>query len=478
MIQKKLTAYLARILQINSLLGRFIAASLVLLPVFIFTIGTALIDTFEYSQLDAEEETLQAQLYGVLSVTELENNKISLPPVLTEPKFNQQLSGLYGFIYNPLGEELWRSKSAELLTESLYQADNNFTLAKTLFNTITIDKTQQFNRFSYDIEWVNDDETTSPLRIVIAHDATILTTELNSYKKRLWQWLSIMTIALITIQLFIMLWGLRPLKRLSTQLKELYENKIEVLDDGYPIEILPVTKNFNTILLHEKNQRERYRNTLSDLAHSLKTPLAVIQSHLDSQAFDRDVIGEQVTRIDQIISHQLKRASINANQNSISGNSNRIQIKPCVHRLTTVLQKVYKDKKILFNNTINEEIFFTGDEADLLELLGNILDNACKYGETAVTISAQLKRSNLQILISDDGKGITEKLQTTLLNRGERGDTALTGQGIGLSIVTDILSSYGGGLALKNNMPAPHLKGCCFFIELPISALAIDKLST
>ncbi len=77
-------------------------------------------------------------------------------------------------------------------------------------------------------------------------------TELNSSKKQLWQWLSIMAIALMTIQLFIMLWGLRPLKRLSTQLKELYENKVEVLDDGYPIEILPVTKNFNTMLLHEK----------------------------------------------------------------------------------------------------------------------------------------------------------------------------------------------------------------------------------
>jgi two-component system sensor histidine kinase PhoQ len=467
--------YLIRLPQINSLLGRCIMASFVLLPIFIFTIGTVLIDTFKHSQLDAEEKTLQAQLYGVLSVTELENNKINLPPVLTEPKFNQQLSGLYGFIYNSRGEELWRSKSAELFTASLYQANDNFILAKTLFNTITIDEVQQFNRYSYDIEWVNDDETTSPLRIVVANDATILTTELNSYKKRLWQWLSIMAIALITIQLFIMLWGLRPLRRLSTQLRDLHENKIEALDDGYPIELLPVTKNFNTILLHEKNQRERYRNTLSDLAHSLKTPLAVIQSHLGSRAFDRDIIGEQVTRIDQIISHQLKRASINANKNSISGNSNRILIKPCVDRLTAVLQKVYKDKKITFNNIVKEDILFTGDKADLLELLGNILDNACKYGETAVTISAQLKRNNLQILISDDGKGITEKLQSTLLNRGERGDTAQTGQGIGLCIVTDIISSYGGGLTLKNNMPAPHLKGCCFFIELPISALAINN---
>ena len=93
--------------------------------------------------------------------------------------------------------------------------------------------------------------------------------------------------------------------------------------------------------------------------------------------------------------------------------------------------------------------FFNADEADFLELLGNILDNACKYGEAAVTIGAQLRANNLQRLISDDGKDITEELQATLLGRGERGDTAQADQGIGLSIVTHIISSYGGGLTLK-----------------------------
>jgi two-component system sensor histidine kinase PhoQ len=353
--------YSRRFTQINSLLGRFIAASLVLLPIFIFSIGTVLIDTFEHSQLDAEEKTLQAQMYGVLSVTELDNNKITLPSSLAEPKFNQQQSGLYGFIYNSQGEELWRSTSAQLLSEDLYPIDSNFILAKTIFDTIAISQAQKFNRYSYDVEWVNDDNSTTPLRIVIANDATILTTELKSYKNRLWQWLSVMAIALIFTQLLIMFWGLRPLRRLSIQLKKLYENEIESLDDDYPEEILPVTKNFNIILLHEKNQRERYRNTLSDLAHSLKTPLAVIQSHLSNKEFNRDIVSEQVMRIDQIISHQLKRASINAEKNSITGNLKKIPIKPCVVRLANVLQKVYQDKNLHFNNIISENVFFTGD---------------------------------------------------------------------------------------------------------------------
>lgn len=452
----------------HSLFTRFILASLILLPIFIFSIGSALINTLKYSQINAEKETLQAQLYGVLSVTEWEDNQLKLPAQLAEPRFNQQQSGLYGFIYNNKGSELWRSGSAELLTQSLYKPSDRFSRAAIYFGEIIIEKTQKLNRYSYDVEWVSDDESTTPLRIVIAQDATVLATELTSYKKRLWQWLSIMTIVLIALQLLIMFWGLKPLRRLSGQLNDLHDNKIKSLSSDYPKEILPVTENFNTILLHEKNQRERYKNTLSDLAHSLKTPLAVIQNHLDNKKEYSDTITEQVSRINQIITHQLKRAATKTNTYALTQHTNKLFIKPYIDRLTTVLAKVYRDKKITFNNRVGADIFFTGDEADLLEVVGNVLDNACKYGNKAVTISASIDNNNLQILISDDGDGIKESEQETLLARGERGDTAQTGQGIGLSVVCDIISSYGGGLTLKNNMPQPHLKGCCVCIELPI----------
>ncbi len=453
----------------HSLFGRFILASLILLPIFIFAMGSALINTFKYSQLGAEKETLQAQLYGVLSVTEWEDNQLNLPPALAEPKFNQQQSGLYGFIYNTEGTELWRSASAELLTQSLYRPSDNFSRAAIAFDEVTIENSQQLNRYSYDLEWVGDDESITPLRIVIAQDATVLATELASYKKRLWRWLSIMTAILITLQLLIMFWGLKPLRRLSEQLKELQDNKIESLSDNYPKEILPVTKNFNTILLHEKNQRERYKNTLSDLAHSLKTPLAVIQNYLGNQQTPNDTITEQVSRIDQIITHQLKRAVTKTNQHTMAKNTQKLYIKPCIDRLTAVLAKVYRNKEITFNNKVDGTVFFTGDEADLLEILGNLLDNACKYGNSAVTINANIDTNNLQIFISDDGHGIKEGEQETLLARGERGDTAQAGQGIGLSVVCDIISSYEGGLTLKNNMVSPHLSGCCACIELPMT---------
>ena len=458
-----------RVFSLNnrSLFGRFIAASLVLLPVFIFAMGSALINTFKHSQLDAEKETLQAQLYAVLSVTELENKTLTLPPVLAEPRFNQQQSGLYGFIYSIDGIELWRSASAELFKQPLFIASDLFLRATTRFSETTVDEVKRLYRYSYDLEWVGDDQRITPLRIVIAQDATALAAELNSYKKGLWRWLSIMTLVLISLQLVIMFWGLKPLRRLSLQLKALHENTISTLSDDYPKEILPVIKNFNAILRHEKNQRTRYKNTLADLAHSLKTPLAVIQNQLHNHAINNPLIDEQVSRIDQIISHQLKRAVTNTHKGTIVQRSHRLYIKPCIDRLTGVLGKVYHDKHIHFTNTVDASVFFSGDEADLLEILGNLLDNACKYGNSAVVISANTSQNSLHILISDDGCGIKENLHKILLSRGARGDTLQAGQGIGLSVVCDILSSYGGGLSLKNNVDAPHLTGCCFCIELP-----------
>ncbi len=458
---------LKRYLPLNSLVGRFVFASLILLPLFISLSGTLLINTFEHSQKKAEQEKLQAQLYALLSVSEVENQQLMLPKALTEPRFNQQNSGLYGFVYGAGGEELWRSQSASLLMSSLNDSSIDFSVGNQLFTQTKLDNSIILNRFNYDIEWINEDESIIPLRFIIANDNAPIIAELASYKKRLWQWLGAMGLLLIITQMLIMRWGLQPLKRLSKQLNELQENKIKRLDKDYPKEIQPVTENFNTILAHEKQQRERYRNTMSDLAHSLKTPLAVIQSQIDDEKNTTQNIHDQLDRINQIISHQLKRAVIRVNQNSITHHTNKISVSAMVNRLIKILDKVYADKKISFNNTVDESISFFGDEADLLETMGNLLDNASKYGKGAVTITGDIQKDKLSICISDNGSGIPETLQSTLLTRGARGDTAQAGQGIGLSVAVDIISSYGGGLEVKNNVGKPHLEGACFCIVLP-----------
>ena len=458
----------------SSLIGRFIFASLLLLPIFIFISGTLLINSFKHSQLKAEQETLQTQLYLLLSHTEVENKQVILPDILTEPRFNQQNSGLYAAIYSDNDKELWRSPSAMLLNNDLNNDNLFFLVGNKQYSQVSKNKLT-VNQLSHDIEWLDENNQVTRLRFIVASDNSSLKAEIISYQNRLWQWLSAMGASLVAIQIVIMQWGFRPLKRLSRQLLALQENKIQQLDKHYPKEIQPIINDFNTILTYEKNQRERYHNTMSDLAHSLKTPLAVIQSQIQNQVQSQvnsndelyPIINEQLARINQIINHQLKRAVIRVNQSAISTQTDKVSIKVITDRLIKTLCKIYIDKQIVFKNLVKEEHLFFGDEADLLEVMGNLLDNACKYGHNAITIMTKKDAHTLSIYISDNGKGLSKTKYSTLLKRGARGDTAQTGQGIGLSVAVDIISSYKGGLTVNNNLGKPHLSGTCFCITLP-----------
>lgn len=456
----------------KSLLYRFFLASLFMLPLFIIISGTLLFNTFQQSQMESEKEKLQAQLYLLLSVTEVEAARPRLPEALIEPRLNQPHSGLYGFIVDGDNKELWRSSSAALLPNTTY-IDAPFEANQRLILSVqSPEMNMEFHTLSYDAEWFNDLEQVQELRFIIVSDAAPLNAELNSYRSNLWQWLGSLGVALILAQVLIMHWGLRPLKRLSTQLQLLHKNNIEQLGTDYPTEIKPIIDDFNTILVHEKQQRERYRNTMSDLAHSLKTPLAVIQSQLSKQKNTDHTLHEQLERINQIIAHQLQRAVIRVNKSAINHTANTINVKNIIDRLLKIMDKVYHEKNIHFTNLADPDSVFLGDEADLLEVLGNLIDNACKHGHNAVTISTHTHQRVLTIKISDNGKGIDKQQSHTILQRGERADTAQPGQGLGLSVAVDIISSYGGEITVHNNMPEPHLSGACFELRFELIEVA------
>ncbi len=452
----------------KSLLSRFFLASLFMLPLFIIVSGTLLFNTFHQSQMDAEKEKLQAQLYLLLSVTEVASTHPILPEALIEPRLNQPHSGLYGFIVDDKNNELWRSASAALLANHTY-IDATFEANQRLMSSGHSPEMQiDFHSLSYDAEWFNDNEQAQPLRFIIVSDAAPLNAELDSYRSNLWRWLGSLGVALILAQVLIMRWGLYPLKRLSKQLQQLQTKDIEQLGTDYPTEIRPIINDFNGILLHEKKQRERYRNTMSDLAHSLKTPLAVIQSQLEKHPKQDPTLHEQLDRINQIVAHQLQRAVIRVNQSAIETTAETIHVKQIIDRLLGIMTKVYHDKNIHFNNLADERSVFYGDEADLLEVLGNLIDNACKHGHNAVTISAHNTQDELIIRISDNGNGIDSTHSQTILQRGERADTAQPGQGLGLSVAVDIMSSYNGEIHVSNNMPEPHLSGACFELRFKL----------
>jgi two-component system sensor histidine kinase PhoQ len=208
----------------------------------------------------------------------------------------------------------------------------------------------------------------------------------------------------------------------------------------------------------------RYRDTLGNLAHSLKTPLAVMRSSLPP-APAADVLGGEIDRMSGIIEHQLKRAA--ASGGALLGAA-PVELAPLAADLRAALLKVYAGKDLMIELAVAPAAQFIGDRADLTELLGNLLDNACKWCRGRVRLSAQgdpaaAAREKLRLVVEDDGPGISAADRERVLQRGERADEKVPGHGLGLAMVHDTLDLYGGSLMID----ASPLGGARFTLRLP-----------
>lgn len=447
----------------RSLAARLAVASLCVLPILLATSSYLLDVAFRRSVLSGEEEQLKTQVYLLLGEMEFDKKQLLMPEAFQEPRLNQIDSGLYGWISSTSEKELWRSPSARLLelnSDPLQQTP--IEPGTTQFTTIDSNVGTLF-AFIFDVSWESVSGNEMLLRISTLHSHERADAEIAAYRSQLWRWLALLTVLIVSAQTLILKWSLRPLQKLSRDLEAVESGQNSQLEGAYPSEIQHVTDNFNRVLHSEKNQRERYRHTLNDLAHSLKTPLAVIQSQLsleeDSEKTSH-VINDQVARMNQIVSHQLARAA--HSNNSIPGQA--ILVESVVRRLCESLKKVYFEKQTRVEIDVAANTFFNSDESDLMELLGNLIDNGFKYGKSWLGVKAHNQGSLLTVEVSDDGPGIPQDRRSLVLQRGARADTATTGQGIGLAVAIDIVSSYKGSLKIEESVRG----GANIIIELPL----------
>ena len=398
-------------------------------------------------------ERLQVQIYLLLAAAEFSDDEFYFLEDLREPRFNQLNSGLYGFISRPSLGELWRSDSAEVfsladsqvLRQSVLVGENQF--SKTMG-----ENSEEYFVLSYGVLWENG---ISEYNFTVMENAAGYYSEILNFRTNLWSWLGGVAFLLLLIQFFLMRWGLSPLHRMARDLKQIETGEKNQLAGNYPQELQGVTKNLNVLIGTERKQQERYRTTMGDLAHSLKTPLAVIAGIMQTLSVTKEesieqlgVVEEQLGRMNQIVSYQLQRA-VQSNQRSAL--AKQVPVKPVVEKVLNALAKVYKDKSVSVATQLDSKALFHGDERDLLEVLGNVLDNAFKYGRGEVRISTDSESAEfqgLEIVIEDNGYGISEQKQEFVLQRGARADTLVQGQGIGLAVVTDIVSSYDGTIVV------------------------------
>ena len=444
----------------RSLRNRLLVASAVLLPLIMLLAWWALLQSYHTSLEASVRERMQLQVYLLLGAAEVNATGVALPPVLTEPRYGQQGSGLYAALHQADGQLIWRSPSSALLADIIKPPPKDMpTPGQPLFDHII---EHQVYRIRFPVIWETLEQEYQLMFTVLEND---LPTRLaiSEYRSQLTFWLLAVTLLAWLIQWLIMSWGLRPLGTLASDLQQLEAGERRQLAGHYPTEVQAITDNLNHLLTSEQQQRERYRNTLGDLAHSLKTPLAVIrgagQENLSAAQYQH-VIDEQVLRMNQIVQYQLSRAVKTGNKTPLNTG---IALRPLFERITGALQKVYRDKAIDAELHIEPQLSYGADERDLMELLGNLLENAFKYGDSKVRVSAETREQWLQIEIADDGAGVSPEQRQRILQRGERADTSVQGQGIGLAVAVDIISSYGGGL---NVADAPE-GGALFQLSLP-----------
>ncbi len=436
----------------TSITKRLIIASLSMMALLLAATGIAIDRAHTTSLISAEQDQLRLQFFGLLGAMEWQNGSVDMGDRLKEPRFWQFRSGLYAQVRLRNGTPLWQSVSSE--TIPLPMPENSPRGGQELFSEIQVYK-EPFFVFQYHAVWETEDDREIPLIFSLYSSQTSVINERKKFQNQLTLWLGLVLSISLLVTALILYWGLRPLRDLATDLKRLESGDTSKLQPDYPRELKGITRNLNQLLDKEKKQRERYRNTLADLAHSLKTPLAILKGSNNKDA----AVIEQIDRMDNIINYQLKRAVSSGKQN-LSG---RILLYPLLQRLCNTLEKVYRDKSLQFQLLLDEQQVVAIDEQDAMELFGNLLDNASKACKHRIVISGENNSSTSKIYINDDGPGISEEFRERLLKRGIRGDQYGQGQGLGLAIVGDIIDSYEGSIRFNDS----DLGGACVELSLP-----------
>lgn len=418
---------------------------LVALPILFFSIGKA----YYASLVEATEKTLEAHLYSLISEVDITERGIVMPSTLLAPELNRLNSDTYAMIYRDQ-QAVWHSESAvnvNFVPETIETPAGAADFRRVKYNNVV------YWQLSLTVILGNIDESDQARFILLKRNDALLRL-MDGFKQTLVNWMYVMGVAMAALMAIGFVWSARPLQRLDKEIKAIESGKSQQITGLYPVELQTIKADLNLLLESQQRQKERYRASLSDLAHALKTPLAVLKS--SPLANDADA-QEQLDRINVMIEHQLKRAATGASDTW----KKRTQIKPVLDSIINAMSKVYRDKDIIFTIDITEKHYFLGDKTDLMELLGNLIDNACKACRSQVDIKI-IQSKHLVISIADDGPGVPKDKRDSLLTRGTRLDTYENGHGVGMAIVSDLVNSYKGSLTINDD---EKLGGAQFLLE-------------
>ncbi|MCB1785375.1 MAG: GHKL domain-containing protein [Chromatiaceae bacterium] len=427
----------------RSINRRLLISNLLVLAAFLGLAGAALDRAFRSSTESAIRERLQAHVYTLLTAAKEDDlGRMRLPDALAAPAFNQPDSGLYAEAVGEDGAYHWRSGS---LLGRLWQLTSPTAVGMTRFHFA-----DGLAILDQGVSWEDDKGKPIAYALTVAMDSATLREEQAGFRGTLWRWLGGVALVLLAVQILLVRWGLAPLRDMSAAVQRIESGESVRIEGPVPYELLGLSDNLNSLIQQNQQRQERVRHSLADLAHSMKTPLAVLRGAAEQGDINpvlRDLIGDQTRRIDEIVGYQRQRAAVAGS----SAVNRPIALAPIVRRLCASLDKVHRARGVRCSVEIDDRLKPRVDQGDLFELLGNLVENAFKHCSTQVAVGARSEPGAMLIEVEDDGPGIAPQEVERLLRRGERADQQHPGEGIGLAVVSEIVRHYQGDLKVDRS---------------------------
>lgn len=447
----------------NSLRSRVLLSLAVALLVFFGATVAVLEWSLGNSLARARDQVLEAQLLAMIAVAEPGEAGAGLE--LPEPPDGRMLSpgsGLYAEIRDAAGRPVWRSPSAldlalELPPPGAPGVRDSWVQPQRGGPGLALS--------SMVIDWEFDAGRVESYRFVVAQGLETWVAQRRAFRLGLVGWFGALAAATLALLAFVLRRVMRPLGRIEQEIREMEGAERDQLSARWPEELRGVADNLNALLRRERDRQRRYQESLGNLAHSLKTPLAAIRTVLPeagaAAAPQVATVRSELGRMDRIIGWQLRRA---AAVGAAGVGLAPVPVAPVVRDLAAILDKVYRERAVRCELDLPEDLRFRGDEGDLQEMLGNVLDNAWKYGRRQVRISgARHGVDRITLRVEDDGPGLAPARAEDVMARGARLDESHPGQGIGLAVVRELVTAYGGRVTVAQSA----LGGAAVELELP-----------
>ncbi|MEZ4846296.1 MAG: ATP-binding protein [Bdellovibrionota bacterium] len=389
---------------------------------------------FHQSQRQSEENRLRGLVYSFISSMNVDKNgevEVVLPEVISDDQ------DIVVAVLDGNQKQVWRKGQVDIprTIPEIGQWDYRH-----------LRKQNHASRLAFGMEWEGDNEKKWKYTLVIRDSGKIYRDAMDAFRKNLWTWLSIGCLTLLTLQLLLLRLGFKPLKQIADEVFEIEQGKQHKFEHEYPSELSPLTTNINSLLRHERGRQMRYQQSLDNLAHALKTPLTAMMNLSQQKEIDASLskeLSEQIVRAKDIVDYQLKKAGTVGK----SPFAKPIAIRGIVEKISRSIQKVYAHKNLDIQMQMDDEVTVTMDEGDLFEVIGNIMENAAKYGTSKIHV----RMSGNELTVEDDGPGFNEEKIQSIVQRGVRQDQRTEGSGIGLSVAYEIISVFGGSMELAKS---------------------------